>query len=61
MADLKDKIKKESREYWHQWSINGKKGSLMPGFGKSQGGRLGGSQISGLWRSLSGSASAHVA
>jgi hypothetical protein len=60
VADLKDKIKKESREYWHQWSINGKKGSLMPGFGKSQGGHLSGSQISTLWHYLSASSSAKV-
>jgi mono/diheme cytochrome c family protein len=60
VPDLKDKIKKESREYWHKWIVNGKKGSLMPGFGKSQGGPLSGSQISTLLHYLSASSSAKV-
>ena len=60
VPDLKDKIKKESREYWHQWIVNGKKGSLMPGFEKSQGGPLSGSQISTLLHYLSASSSVKV-
>jgi len=57
---LKDKIKKKSREYWRQWTVNGKKGSLMPGFGKAQGGPLSGSQISTLLHYLSAPSSGKV-
>lgn len=53
VPDLKDKIKSETREYWHQWIQHGKLDGLMPGFAASEGGPLSNSQISTLLNHIS--------
>lgn len=53
VPDLHHLKEPTSAEFWRAWIMNGKAGSLMPAFAKSEGGILSGEQIDSLVKYLS--------
>ena len=48
VPDLKATRHPNTREYWRQWTANGRAGTLMPGFDIAEGGPLTGAQMDSL-------------